>query len=29
MMAVADTAHLLLPLIETDRWMRAYGVVVE
>ncbi|MGA4844133.1 asparagine synthase (glutamine-hydrolyzing) [Streptomyces sp. G45] len=29
MMAVADTLHLLLPLIEVDRWMRAYDVVVE
>lgn len=29
MMAVADTLHLLLPLIEVDRWMRDYHVSVE
>ncbi|MFD5701152.1 asparagine synthase (glutamine-hydrolyzing) [Streptomyces lasiicapitis] len=29
MMAVADTLHLLLPLIEVDRWMRDYRVTVE
>jgi asparagine synthase (glutamine-hydrolysing) len=26
LMAVADTLHLLLPLLEVDRWLRAYGV---
>ncbi|WP_101790922.1 asparagine synthase (glutamine-hydrolyzing) [Nonomuraea indica] len=25
-MVFADTAHMLLPLVETDAWMRAYGV---
>ncbi|MFC7585139.1 asparagine synthetase B family protein [Nonomuraea antimicrobica] len=25
-MTFADTAHMLLPLVETDAWMRAYGV---
>jgi asparagine synthase (glutamine-hydrolysing) len=26
LMAFADTLHLLLPLMEVDRWLRAYGV---
>jgi asparagine synthase (glutamine-hydrolysing) len=29
LMAVADTMHLMLPLIEVDRWLRAYSVTVE
>ncbi|MGV9287305.1 asparagine synthase (glutamine-hydrolyzing) [Streptomyces sp. NPDC003719] len=29
LMAVADTLHLLLPLVEVDRWMRAYDVALE
>jgi asparagine synthase (glutamine-hydrolysing) len=28
LMAVADTLHLLLPLLEVDRWMRAYDVTI-
>ncbi|MGY3684500.1 hypothetical protein ACVWXU_008123 [Streptomyces sp. TE33382] len=26
MMTMADNLHLLLPLIEVDRWMRTYNV---